>query len=129
MAEYRFNSNIETVSYDHGWTVTSQEPENLIHKMYDVLVIATGAIHKPYVTDLHDPEFEGVCFHSLYYDDPSVLDNRTVLITGGGNSAKDIFWGVMKRAERVILACPTEQGCNNVVFPEDERSKLQGSFT
>ena len=129
LVEYRLNSNIESVTYDHGWSVTSRELGNAVHEKFDVVVVATGAFHKPSVTNLHEPEYEGVCFHSLYYDDPSVLDNRTVLIIGGGNSAKDIFWDAMERAKHVVLSCPTEQDRNNVVLPEDQHSKLEESFT
>ena len=129
MAEYRFNSNIESVTYDQNWSVVSRESDKAIHEKFDVVVVATGAFHKPFVTNLHDPEFEGISFHSLYYDDPAVLDNRTVLIVGGGNSAKDIFWDAMERAKQVVLACPTEQDRNNVILPDDHHPKLQESFT
>ena len=129
LAEYRLNSNIESVTYDHGWSVISREQGNTLHEKFDVLVVATGAFHKPSVTNLHDPEFEGVTFHSLYYDDPSVLDNRTVLIVGGKNSARDVYWDAMERARHVVLASPTEKDRNNVVFPEDRHSKIQEKST
>jgi len=129
MSEYRFNSNIETVRYDHGWSVISRQLGNTVQEKFNVVVVATGAFHKPLVANLHDPEFAGVFFHSLYYDDPLVLENRTVLIIGGGNSAKDIFWDAMERAKHVVLACPTEQDRNNVVLPDNHNPKLQESFT
>jgi len=129
LAEYRLNSNIESVTYDHGWSVISCAQGNTLHEKFDVLVVATGAFHKPSVSNLHDPEFEGVCFHSLYYDDPAVLDNRTVLIVGGKNSARDVYWDAMERARHVVLASPTEKDRNNVVFPEDRHSKIQEKST
>ncbi|MDX1415066.1 MAG: NAD(P)-binding domain-containing protein [Candidatus Promineifilaceae bacterium] len=127
--EYRLNANIESVTYDRGWSVISCELGTFVKEKFDVVVVATGAFHKPFNANLHDSEFEGVSFHSLYYDDPAVLDNRTVLIIGGGNSAKDIFWDAMARAQHVVLACPSEQDRNNVVLPDDHDSKLLESFT
>jgi hypothetical protein len=129
LVEYRFNSNIESVTYDHGWSVMSRTLGNAVHEKFDVVVVATGAFQKPSIANLHDPEYEGVCFHSLYYDHPSVLDNRTVLIVGGGNSAKDVFWDAMERANHVVLASPTEQDRNNVVLPENHHSKMLERFT
>jgi len=128
LAEYRLHSNIESVVYDDGWSVTSRESGNVVNEEFDVVVVATGAFHKPLVTNLHDPEYKGIHFHSLYYDDPSVLDNRVVLVVGSGNSAKDIFWDAMERAKHVVLASPTEQDRNNVVLPEDY-PKVQEGFT
>jgi thioredoxin reductase len=129
LVDYRLNSNIESVTYDHGWSVISREMDKVVHGTFDVVVVATGAFHKPLVTNLHDAEYEGVYFHSLYYDDPSVLDNRTVLVVGGKNSARDVFWDATGRAKHVVLACPTEKDRNNVVFPEDDCSKLKERCT
>ena len=129
LTEYRFNANIESVTYDHGWSVISREQGNAVHDKFDVVVVATGAFQKPYVTNLHEPEYDGICFHSFYYDDPSALVNRTVLIVGGGNSAKDIFWDAMEHAKHVVLACPSEQDRNNVVLLENDHAKLLENFT
>jgi thioredoxin reductase len=126
---YRFNSNVESATYDNGWIVVSRNQDKATHEAFDVLVIATGAFHTPSGAHLHDPGFEGIHFHSLYYDDPSVLDNRTVLIVGGKNSARDVFWDAMECAKHVVLACPTEKDRNNVVFPEDPSSKIQEKAT
>jgi thioredoxin reductase len=127
--EYRFNSNIESVTYNNGWTILSRKQGKDTHEAFDVLVVATGAFHTPSGMNLHDPGFEGIYFHSLYYDDPSVLENRTVLIVGGKNSARDVFWDAMDCAKHVVLACPTEKDRNNVVFPEDPSSKIQEKAT
>jgi thioredoxin reductase len=126
--QYRLNSNVDKVAHDHRWSVVSRELSSTVHEKFDIVVVATGAFHVPSVTNLHDPEYEGVSFHSLYYDDPSVLDNRTVLIVGGKNSARDVFWDAMERAKHVVLASPTEKDRNNVVFPEDH-SKVQERST
>lgn len=129
VAEYRYNSNVESVTYNHGWSVISRVLGKAVHDKFDVVVVATGAFHTPSVTNLHDPEYEGICFHSLYYDDPSVLDNRTVLIVGSKNSARDVFWDAMERARHVVLASPTEKDRNNVVFPENHDSTVQERST
>ena len=123
--EYRFNSNIDSVTFDNGWTVVSRTQGKDTREAFDVLVVATGAFHTPSGADLHDPEFGGIYFHSLYYDNLSVLDNRTVLIVGGKNSARDVFWDAMECAKHVVLACPTEKDRNNVVFPEDPPQKFR----
>jgi hypothetical protein len=129
LMEIRLNTNVESVSHGHGWSVISTAMGKSFHDLFDVVVVAIGAFHKPSGTDLHDPDFTGVSFHSLYYDDPSVLDDRTVLIVGGGNSARDVFWDAMERAKSVVLASPTEKDRNNVVFPGDEHPKVQEKAT
>lgn len=130
MIEFRLNSNVESVRFDGGWSVVSRGSSgNTVREDFDVVVVATGPFHQPSFTNLHDPEYAGLYFHSLYYDDPAVFNNRTVLIVGCHNSGRDLFWDAVERAEHVVLACPTERDRNNLVFPEDLHSELRLRFT
>ena len=129
MLSYRFNTTIQSVFNDSGWVVVSETSGKTAEEEFDVVVVATGPFHKPAVTNLHHPEFAGTSFHSMYYDDPSVLNDRTVLIIGGKNSARDIFWDAMERAKHVVIASPTEQDRNNLVLPEGRFTNINERFT
>lgn len=129
MLDIRLNSNVISVEHDEVWLVTSQQMNDTAQEKYEVIVVATGAFHKPSGVNLHDPEFGGISFHSLYYDDPSILDSRTVLIIGGKNSARDVYWDAMNRAKHVVLASPSEKDRNNVAFPEGDYASLKEKST
>lgn len=126
---YRLNTTIESVSYQQNWHIRSRAFGHTSHDKFDVVIVATGPFQQPLTTNLHDPEFTGDCFHSMYYDDPAVLNNRTVLIVGGKNSARDIFWDAIERAKHVVIATPAKQDRNNLILLENGYHHLQDKFT
>ena len=128
-AEHRFNSNIESVTHDGGWVITSRTSGRTVQETFDVVVVATGPFQKPSGANLHHPDFQGLSFHSMYYDDPAVLNDRTVLIIGSKNSARDMFWDAIERAKHVVIASPREQDRNNLFLVDSRFSELQERFT
>lgn len=88
--------------------ILSVQKENLLFKietnqgfLYSkTLVSATGNSHNPFIP--HYPKqdiFTGKQLHSIDYKNPKGLENKKVLIVGGGNSGAQILAEVSKTSE------------------------------
>lgn len=126
---FRLGTTVTSVTRDSTWRVASLDAlgERMTDE-FDVVVVAIGPFHKPKGDDLHDPEFPGLCIHSAYYDDPAIFSGKSVLIVGCHNSGRDIFWDAMALANRVAIACPSEEDKFNLVYSDELDAELSKKF-
>ena len=71
--------------------------------IYRGIVIANGRNWYPNIPD-YPGEFRGEHFHSFYYNDPSQLTGKNVLIIGAGNSGCEIACDAAKFAKKTYLS-------------------------
>ena len=84
----RFGTEVVSVRQEgSGWAVTA-EPGGA-HR-FDVVVVASGAHHHPYIPDLPERDcFEGPVLHANELVELSIIEDRRVIVVGHGKSALD----------------------------------------
>jgi cation diffusion facilitator CzcD-associated flavoprotein CzcO len=76
----------------------------------DVLVSATGVLHRPRVPDIPDLDtFAGASFHSARWDHSVPLDGRRIAVIGTGSTGAQIVTALSKRAGRLLVFQRTTQ--------------------
>lgn len=76
----------------------------------DVLVSATGFLHRPHVPDIPGREdFAGAAFHSARWDDSVTLDGARIGVIGTGSTGVQIVAALGRRAGRLVVLQRTAQ--------------------
>lgn len=76
----------------------------------DVLVSATGVLHRPRVPDIPGLDsFAGKAFHSARWDHDVPLDGRRIAVIGTGSTGAQIVTALSKRAGRLLVFQRTPQ--------------------
>jgi Flavin-binding monooxygenase-like len=83
---------------DGGWQVTLSGGER---RWYPDVVVATGLLREPSLPDIPGT-FSGELIHSSRYAEPGILDGKSVLVVGGGNSGCDIAVDSAHHARRTF---------------------------
>ncbi|MGH0036326.1 MAG: flavin-containing monooxygenase [Myxococcota bacterium] len=89
----RFHSPVTRLEYEApSWRLTTANGEEA---RYDVVVSATGILHKPAYPDIEGLDgFEGECFHSARWDHDVPLAGRRVGVIGTGSTAAQIVGAI-----------------------------------
>lgn len=120
----RFNTEITEAAWDdtesvwrlrsapaHGTTEPGDEFEA------DVLVVACGQLHRPYIPDIEGKDtFAGTSFHSARWDHGANLDGKKVAVVGNGASVVQFLPPVAKQASHVTMF----QRSPNYVGPKND---------
>ena len=79
---------------DNRWQVKYETQQGCSTDEYDAVVVCNGHYESPYVPHIPGQEAwlseERSIVHSLYYDEPSPYEGKSVLIVGGRSSGVDI---------------------------------------
>ncbi|KAL6750491.1 flavin-containing monooxygenase [Haematococcus lacustris] len=70
----------------------------------DFVVMATGIYNQPLIPRIeNEAEFKGQCTHAKHFTDPSLADNKDVVVVGAGKTAVDVqtMLAASKRARSV----------------------------
>jgi len=86
-----------------GWRLISEHNGKQQSRLFTGVLIANGTLHKPNMPDLPG-EFAGQLIHSSQYRDPSVFNDKRVLIVGCGNSGADIAVDAVHHAKSVAIS-------------------------
>jgi len=86
-----------------GWRLISEHNGKQQSRVFTGVLIANGTLHKPNMPDLPG-EFAGQLIHSSQYRDPSVFNDKRVLIVGCGNSGADIAVDAVHHAKSVAIS-------------------------
>jgi dimethylaniline monooxygenase (N-oxide forming) len=77
------------------------EPET---RAFDLVVVCNGVFSKPHIPRIEGAErFGGQSLHSSQVVDPEVLDDRKVVVVGGGKSALDLASLAARRTDDATL--------------------------
>ncbi|MFS8102249.1 NAD(P)/FAD-dependent oxidoreductase [Lentzea alba] len=101
---YWTRSEVTSISYDDGWTVTvDRDGETvLLHPRH--VVFATGMAGKPNVPTFPGAdEFEGEQHHSSQHPGPDAYAGRKVVVIGANNSAHDISAALVEHGADVTM--------------------------
>lgn len=101
---FEFDTRVLAVEPDgDGWLVRSRHGDDVRTRRFDGVVIASGTLHHPNVTELPGT-FAGTVMHSSEYRSPEVFAGQRVLVVGCGNSAADIAVDAVHHARSVDLS-------------------------
>ncbi|MFI6098019.1 flavin-containing monooxygenase [Lentzea sp. NPDC051213] len=101
---YWTRSEVKSISYDDGWTVTvDRDGETvLLHPAH--VVIATGMAGKPNVPSFPGADlFEGEQHHSSAHRGPEGYEGRKAVVIGSNNSAHDICAALVEHGADVTM--------------------------
>ena len=97
----QFNIAVERIEpSDPGWRVVLKTGEQ---RSYRGVVIANGHNWDPRLPE-YPGSFTGQTLHSSEYKTPDVLQNKRVLVVGGGNSGCDLAVEASLHAQRALLS-------------------------
>lgn len=118
----RFNTPVTDVRYEDGhWLLT---PENSAAEIYDVVISATGILHKPVSPDIEGLEtYTGDCFHSARWDHSVELKGKRVGVIGTGSTAAQIIGAITEDVSEMHVFQRTPQWL--VPLPQTTYSRLR----
>jgi cation diffusion facilitator CzcD-associated flavoprotein CzcO len=100
----RFGAEVVAATFaedEARWEVELADSERL---GVDVLVCATGQLSRPKLPDVEAAEsFAGAQFHSAQWDHSVSLEDRRVVVVGGGASAIQVVPAIADRARHVTV--------------------------
>ena len=107
---------------DDRWQVKYETQQGCATDDYDAVVVCNGHYEAPYIPQIPGQEDwlngERSIVHSLYYDEPSPYENKSVLIVGGRSSGVDISRELQGVAEWTYVI---EKKCSELVSDADKR--------
>jgi cation diffusion facilitator CzcD-associated flavoprotein CzcO len=104
----RFGDEVTSCEFVHGrWHLDTAAGH---HDEVDVVIAATGVLHKPKYPDIAGIEdFEGACFHSARWDHDVSIDGKRVGVIGTGSTAVQIVGAIVDRVGHLDLFQRTAQ--------------------
>lgn len=107
-ARTRFGCEVTGLTWEDGaWTVAVSDGEPL---RADVVVAATGVLHRPRVPDLPGRDtFAGAAFHSARWDHDVALEGRRIGVVGTGSTGVQIVAELGDRGHDVVQFQRTPQ--------------------
>ena len=113
----RLNSEIRRASYaDGSWRLEANDGHC---DTVDVVVAATGVLHKPVYPEIEGLEtFAGPCFHSARWDHAARLEGKRIGIIGTGSTAIQIVPAVVDKVAKLSLFQRTAQWVLPMANPE-----------
>ena len=116
-----FNTAITDLRYQDGqWSLTTDAGDS---QRYDIVISATGILHKPVYPDIEGLEsFAGNCFHSARWDHSVDVKGKRVGIIGTGSTAAQIVGAITKDVAEMHVFQRTPQWL--VPLPQKTYSRL-----
>lgn len=104
----RFGTEVTALTWEEGrWTIETAGGETL-HA--DVVVAATGVLHRPRVPELPGRDtFAGPAFHSARWDHDVALDGRRIGVIGTGSTGIQLVTELGERGHDVVQFQRTPQ--------------------
>ncbi|MCX6388466.1 MAG: NAD(P)/FAD-dependent oxidoreductase [Solirubrobacterales bacterium] len=100
----RFNTSVESATYNEGsstWSITLADGEVLDA---DVMICATGQLSQPKLPDVPGrASFAGAQFHSAEWDESVDLTGKSVAVVGAGASSIQIVPAIAERVGHLSL--------------------------
>lgn len=123
----RFGDAVASCRFvDDRWRI---ETEGGRRDVADVVIAATGVLHRPRYPDLDGLDrFAGRCFHSARWDRTAVVEGSRVGVVGTGASAAQIVSALVDRVGHLTLFQRTAQWILPVVNPpytEDDKATFR----
>ncbi len=91
------------LSGGRGWRVTYREvgSDDIQSDIYRALIVANGHNWSPKIPDVPG-DFDGQIIHSAQYREPSIFEDKTVLVVGAGNTGCDVVVQAARHAKRAL---------------------------
>jgi cation diffusion facilitator CzcD-associated flavoprotein CzcO len=102
MRDVRFDTPVTKLVYEAPfWRLTTASGDE---EIYDVVVSATGILHKPAYPDIEGLDsFAGDCFHSARWDHSVPLEGKRVGVIGTGSTAAQIVGEVTSKVGEMFV--------------------------
>lgn len=97
----------------NGYIVQYEVSNKIITEHYDVVAVCSGLHNVPTIPNNINSlkkSFRGTIIHSSEYKDPSIFDNKRVLILGSGETAMDIALRAIRNHKSKSVALNVRRG-------------------